>query len=530
MGKKDKKKGKGAEKTAMKTEKKAKNKLKKDLAAKGEDDIEKLIAEFQEQDHKENYIGDELCPQPSPRGGSSFCAHPDKDEILLFGGEYFNGSKTVMYNDLFFYNIKKSQWAILHCPEKPPPRCSHQAVAVSQKGGQMWMFGGEFASPTRSNFYHYKDLWVFHIAEKKWEQVKAPGAPTSRSGHRMVASHKRLVIFGGFHESVNDYKYFNDVHVFDLETYTWSKIEPVGKCPSPRSGCQVAALQDGRILVYGGYSREKVKKDVDKGTSHTDMFYLHVDERVKPAKWKWVQVKPTGIPPSPRSGFSIAVSANNHAYAFGGVHDEDNDEENLVSIFHSDLYLLDMENGRWLPITLHGKESKDIKRRRRKAKDEQDDTGECNDETEVIETLENTSITDEASEAEITTYEDGIFSVKIGPQLSDPFADSSACTSVESKLTTSVFQPNPRMNAHLVIKHGILYLYGGLYEDGDRQLTLSDFYSLDIHKLDEWHTIIPFSRDALEWIESEDSESGEEGSDDEMGESGDSSPEDMDTA
>lgn len=36
MGKKDKKKGKGAEKTALKTEKKAVNKLKKDLAAKGE--------------------------------------------------------------------------------------------------------------------------------------------------------------------------------------------------------------------------------------------------------------------------------------------------------------------------------------------------------------------------------------------------------------------------------------------------------------------------------------------------------------
>lgn len=36
MGKKDKKKGKGAEKTAVKTEKRALNKLKKDLAAKGE--------------------------------------------------------------------------------------------------------------------------------------------------------------------------------------------------------------------------------------------------------------------------------------------------------------------------------------------------------------------------------------------------------------------------------------------------------------------------------------------------------------
>lgn len=39
----------------------------------------------------------------------------------------------------------------------------------------------------------------------------------------------------------------------------------------------MAPLMDGRILIYGGYSREKVKKDVDKGIAYTDMYYLQVD-------------------------------------------------------------------------------------------------------------------------------------------------------------------------------------------------------------------------------------------------------------
>lgn len=30
----------------------------------------------------------------------------------------------------------------------------------------------------------------------------------------------------------------------------------------------------GRVVVYGGYSKEKIKKDVDKGSTHTDMFVL----------------------------------------------------------------------------------------------------------------------------------------------------------------------------------------------------------------------------------------------------------------
>jgi len=46
----------------------------------------------------------------------------------------------------------------------------------------------------------------------------------------MVHMKKQLIVFGGFHDNLRcDYKYFNDVHIFDLETYTWQKIEPSGK-------------------------------------------------------------------------------------------------------------------------------------------------------------------------------------------------------------------------------------------------------------------------------------------------------------
>jgi len=312
-----------------------------------------------------------------------------------------------------------------------------------------------------------------------------------------------------------------------LDTYKWSKIEPVGKIPSPRSGCQMAALTDGRILLYGGYSREKVKKDVDKGISHTDMFNLQVDDKTKPAKWKWVQIKPSGIQPSVRSGFSITVASNNHAYAFGGVQDDDPDEENLISVFHNDLYLLELDKGRWLPVTVHGKDSNEVRKRRRKAK-ETGELEECDEETEIMETLESTTISDDPAEVETTTYEDGVFSVKIGPQTSQS-VDQSVQSSVEKMSTSIAFQPRPRMNASIAVKHGILYLYGGLFEDGDRQLTLSDFYALDIHKLDEWQTIVPFSSNALDWVDSEESGSEDDESDDDMDENTDSSPEDMDT-
>lgn len=52
--------------------------------------------------------------------------------------------------------------------------------------------------------------------------------PSSRSGHRMVLCKKNLVVFGGYHDNGLDYKYYNDVHLFDLESRTWRKIEPSG--------------------------------------------------------------------------------------------------------------------------------------------------------------------------------------------------------------------------------------------------------------------------------------------------------------
>jgi len=55
-----------------------------------------------------------------------------------------------------------------------------------------------------------------------------------------------------------------------------------------------------------------------------------------------------------------------------------------------------------------------------------------------------------------------------------PHQSSSTVTNNEG---TKLF-PSPRMNAGMVMKHNILYLYGGLVEEGDRQYTLCDFYSL----------------------------------------------------
>ncbi|PNJ12602.1 LOW QUALITY PROTEIN: KLHDC4 isoform 14, partial [Pongo abelii] len=172
MGKKGKKekKGRGAEKTAAKMEKKVSKRSRKEepgvcrrirpevgvecsaavahanrgqfyglpcarhsslgFTPHNQEDLEALIAHFQTLDAKRTQTVEAPCPPPSPRLNASLSVHPEKDELILFGGEYFNGQKTFLYNELYVYNIRKDTWTKVDIPSPPPRRCAHQAVVV----------------------------------------------------------------------------------------------------------------------------------------------------------------------------------------------------------------------------------------------------------------------------------------------------------------------------------------------------------------------------------------------------------------
>ncbi|KAK2838341.1 hypothetical protein Q7C36_013155 [Tachysurus vachellii] len=495
-GKKDKK-VKGAEKTAAKMEKKVSKRSKKE-----EEDLETLIAEFQLLDAKKTQVVETVCPPPSPRLNASLSAHPEKDELILFGGEFFNGKKTFLYNDLFFYNIKKNSWVKSDIPNPPPRRCAHQAVVVPQAGGQLWVFGGEFASPNGEQFYHYKDLWVLHLNTQTWEQIKAPGAPSGRSGHRMVLCKRQLIVFGGFHESIRDYIYYNDVHSFNLDTFTWSRLALSGSAPSPRSACQMTATPDsGGVIIYGGYSKSRAKKDVDKGTIHSDMFLMKKEEQ---EKWSWSRVNPSGVKPPPRSGFSLAVGPVGRAILFGGVRDEE-DEETLEGDFFNDLYLYDINKNRWFPGQLKGNKSE--KKKRRRGKKAGEDGGPENEAKQ-----ESGEEAEQPKEIvkEIVTEDGTVMTIKQAIPAAQESEDEDEDEEDEEEEARLV-EPSPRSNAMAAVKHGKLYLYGGMFEVGDRQFTLNDLYCLDLHKMDQWEELVEMDPKTQEWLEESESEDdGEE--------------------
>ncbi|XP_038662452.1 kelch domain-containing protein 4 isoform X1 [Scyliorhinus canicula] len=500
MGKKNKKdkKGKGADKTAAKMEKKVSKRSKKE-----EEDLETLIAEFRQLDAKKSQVTEVACSLPLPRLNASFSPYPEKDELILFGGEYFNGQKTFLYNELYLYNIKKNSWTKLEIPNPPAPRSAHQVVVVSQDGGQLWVFGGEFASPNGEQFYHYKDLWVLHLATKTWEQIKATGGPSGRSGHRMVACKRQILVFGGFHESTRDFVYYNDIYSFNLDTLTWSKLFPSGTGPCPRSGCQMASTTNGNVIIYGGYSKQRIKKDVEKGIVYTDMFLLKNEGKEGADKWTWVRINPTGVKPSPRSGFSLAVSPNNRAILFGGVYDEE-EEEDIQGEFFNDIYIYDIEKNRWYAGKLKGIKGEKKKRRRGRREEEGTEV-----KTEKQELQCSTEIV-----KEVVTEDGTLMTVKQVINNSEAKADTESEEEEEEEEGASetgpIIEPCPRSSAMAAIKNGLFYIYGGMFEVGDRQFTLNDLYCIDLHKMDEWKVLVETDPKTQEWLDEEESEDEEE--------------------
>lgn len=172
---------------------------------------------------------------------------------------------------------------------------------------------------------------------------------------------------------------------------------------------------DSKLVVYGGYSKEKVKKEIDRGCIHADMFLLTPTDKNDLTKYKWICVKQTGIQVTPRCGVSVALLQHaNQAFIFGGVFDDDDnddDEENLRGIFYNNLFALDLEKLHWRAITLIEKKTTtvndDTKRQRRKKKEKESDE----------ESEQSNNSNQEKSEKSpypiptITVDDDGIFTV-----------------------------------------------------------------------------------------------------------------------
>lgn len=127
VGKKEAKKARQVVKQAKATSKRNK----KETKDSGED-IEAIIKEFTAKEAARTSVAITVTSQPSRRANFSLTALPGGD-MLLFGGEYFDGDRCTVYSDVYRWAVDKNEWKLIESLNTPPPRCSHQAVYYADK-------------------------------------------------------------------------------------------------------------------------------------------------------------------------------------------------------------------------------------------------------------------------------------------------------------------------------------------------------------------------------------------------------------
>ncbi|KAK2092934.1 kelch domain containing 4 [Saguinus oedipus] len=298
------------------------------------------------------------------------------------------------------------------------------------------------------------------------------GGPSGRSGHRMVAWKRQLNLFGGFHESTWDYIYTTTCMPLTWTPSHGASCPRLGRGPHPDQAASCPSLLKAALYSTGA-TRNRIKKDMDKGTWHSDMSLL----------------KPEGGREDKSTLF------------FGGVCDE-KEEENLEGEVFNDLYSYEATRNRWFAGQLKG--SKSEKKKRRRGRKEEPEGG-CK------QACGRASAQGPVEVVKEVVAEDGTV-VIIKQVLAAPGSVGQAQSEDEdSSEEAPVPGPCPRSNAILAVKHEVLlYIYGSMFEAGDRQVTLSDLHCLDLHRMEAWKALVEMDPETQEWLEETDSEEDSE--------------------
>ncbi|CAO2833220.1 unnamed protein product [Amaranthus hypochondriacus] len=147
--------------------------------------------------------------------------------------------------------------------------------------------------------------------------------PVARTGESVTLVGSKLIMFGG--EDAHR-KLLNDIHILDLDTMTWSKVEATQNSPSPRYDHATAVHAERYLLVFGGCSHS---------TCFNDLYVLDLNTM------EWSQPETRGDYVSPRAGHA-GITVNGNWYIVGGGDNKSGSLDTLV---------LDMNKLVWSVVT-----------------------------------------------------------------------------------------------------------------------------------------------------------------------------------
>ena len=162
------------------------------------------------------------------------------DRVVLFGGT----SGATDLNDTWTYDFDANTWKNWNPSTKPSARNRH-AMAYDIQSDRVILFGGSTGAATLA------DTWSFDLGRNTWTNLN-PGtrpSPRYRSAMAYDAQSDRVVLFGG---TADGKTVFADTWTYDLETNTWTNMNPAIRPPARYRHAMAYDAKSDRVILFGG--------------------------------------------------------------------------------------------------------------------------------------------------------------------------------------------------------------------------------------------------------------------------------------
>ena len=499
-----------------------------------------------------------LTPEPRPAARCSHSVVFYNQALYIFGGEMATADQYHHYRDFWKYDIPSKSWTELVPITKstPPPRSGHRSVVWRH---YMLLFGGFYEGNLREVTRWYNDLWIYDFSTNSWHaqlysKLATLPAPRSAFNFTVCPTTDVAYVYGGFSKIKNpapgtkaEGKTYTDGWALHLANFlsskvpTWERLSRKGEYPSPRSGTACTIYKNSKMIVFGGVQDDEGDNHRMKSVFYDDLFTFDMDRK----RWYSLRLneqtkkkKKT----SRRRKQTKKDAPNNedeeedHLHANQSKQHDTEDEDiseadeglegeatsngwnleklrsNMFAFIDGDgniVYEKIDENHNdddddEIKLNAHSK----VNNTSNTYDDEYDeeegyqaDVGEPNHNNKDTTKQANEKDSKHSNSAVVDTG--GRMMSAKQPTNKGTFVGESEVMKVDENGTPQAVMrdgPLPRINAEIVISGtSTLYLYGGLLEVGDREITLDDCWCLDLHQRTEWKCIFPGTMHKQVW-------------------------------
>jgi len=464
-----------------------------------------------------------ISPQPRPPARCSHSTVYYNNALYVFGGEMATAENYHHYKDIWKFDIKTNLWTEIKPRNKggPTSRSGHRAIVWRH---YMIIFGG-FYEAVREAPRWFNDLHIYDFSTNSWIECnysKLATIPPERSAFNfglLSGTTDIAYVSGGYSKLKNplpgtkaEGRIHTDcwaLHLKGIESGkipTWERISRKGEYPSQRSGT-ACCIWKNKMLVYGGVEDEETENHRLNSMFFDDLFAFDMERK----RWFLLNLKKkTGERRRRRKDDRGENDREIEAIADGGSEEEDDDEVIEGEAASSGWDLAMLRSNMFAFIDGEGKLVFE------KIEDEVDVSEKSKKEgLQLIPDIDTGYESDKGERESSSNFEDPnnavgsiaeidrpVTSDMVTPSPSFPKIAKSEVMMIDEDGTpkaASRKSPLPRIKAQIVVRGNTLYLYGGILEVGDREVTLDDIWSLELQKREEWVCIHPGTMHRQVW-------------------------------